>query len=112
MHVLHSSEIIYGAFQVVQWQRLVNTGDETVMNLVPGPRTFPEEGKDIPFHYSCLGNPWTEEPGGLWLRGSQKSDMIEHVYTFIERLLNGRVWGDGLKAMATIEMNQTNGKMT
>ena len=26
-----------------------------------------------PFQYSCLGNLWTEEPGGLQFMGSQKS---------------------------------------
>ena len=26
-----------------------------------------------PLQYSCLGNPWTKEPGGLQPMGSQKS---------------------------------------
>ena len=26
-----------------------------------------------PLQYSCLGNPWTEKPGGLQSMGSQKS---------------------------------------
>ena len=25
----------------------------------------PGEGNGNPLQYSCLGNPWTEEPGGL-----------------------------------------------
>ena len=33
---------------------------------------FLEEEKSTPFHYPCLGNPWTEEPGGLQSMGSQR----------------------------------------
>ena len=29
-------------------------------------------GNGKPLQYSCLGNPWTEEPGGLQPMGSQK----------------------------------------
>ena len=28
------------------------------------------EGSDTPLQYSCLENPWTEEPGGLQSMGS------------------------------------------
>ena len=27
------------------------------------------EGNGNPFWYSCMENPWTEEPGGLWSIG-------------------------------------------
>ena len=30
-------------------------------------------GNGNPLQYSCLGIPWTEEPGGLQSMGSQKS---------------------------------------
>ena len=41
---------------------------------VPGTGRFPGEGKGNPLlQYSCLGNPMTEEPGGLDSLGSQKS---------------------------------------
>ena len=30
-------------------------------------------GNGNPFQYSCLRNPWTEEPGGLQSMGLQKS---------------------------------------
>ena len=30
------------------------------------------EGNGNPLQYSCLGNPWTEEPGGLQSMESQK----------------------------------------
>ena len=29
-------------------------------------------GNDNPLQYSCLENPWTEEPGGLQSMGSQR----------------------------------------
>ena len=36
------------------------------------------KGKDNSFQYSCLGNPWTEEPGGLQSMGGHKElDMTE-----------------------------------
>ena len=57
------------------------------MNSVPGSRIFPEERNDNPFHFYCLENPWTEEPGRLRLMGSQRSDTTELAYMFIERLL-------------------------
>ena len=90
---------------------LVNTGKKTDMNSVPGSRIFPEEGKDNPFHFSCLENPWTEEPGRLWLMGSQRADTAEHVYIFIEQLRNGRALSEGLKKQ-WLQLNQTNMKMT
>ena len=31
----------------------------------------PGEGNGNPLQYSCLENPWTEEPGRLWSLGSQ-----------------------------------------
>ena len=48
---------------------LVNTGD---LDSVPGSGRSPGEGNDSPFQYSCLGNPWTEEPGGLQPMGLQR----------------------------------------
>ena len=38
---------------------------------VPGSGRSPGGGHDNPLQYSCLENPWTEEPGGLqsvWLQ--------------------------------------------
>ena len=31
---------------------------------------FDREGNGTPLRYSCLENPWTEEPGGLQSMGS------------------------------------------
>ena len=42
-----------------------NAGDT---GLIPGPGRFP--GKAMAPQYSCLENPWTEEPGRLQSMGS------------------------------------------
>ena len=39
-----------------------NAGD---MGLIPGSRRSPGEGNGNSLQYSCLENPWTEEPDGL-----------------------------------------------
>ena len=39
-----------------------NAGD---LGLIPESGRSPEEGNGNPLQYSCLRNPWTEEPGGL-----------------------------------------------
>ena len=51
-----------------------------------------EVGNGNSLQYSCLDNPWTEEPGGLQSMGSQKSQtrlimhahahMYVHEYTY------------------------------
>ena len=46
-----------------------NVGDPA---LIPGSRRSPGEGNGNPFQYSCLENPWMEEPGGLQPMGSQR----------------------------------------
>ena len=38
----------------------------------PGLGRSPGEGNGNPFQYSCLGNPWTEEPGRLQSMGLQR----------------------------------------
>ena len=43
--------------------------------LIPELGRFPGEGNDYPLQYSCLGNPWTEEPGGLQ---SMESQRLKH----------------------------------
>ena len=49
---------------VAQWIQNppCNGGD---LGSIPGSRRSPEEGNGNPLQYSCLRNPWTEEPGGL-----------------------------------------------
>ena len=43
--------------------------------LIPELGRFPGEGNDYPLQYSCLRNPWTEEPGGLQ---SMESQRLKH----------------------------------
>ena len=41
---------------------------------LPGSGRSPGKGNGNPLQYSCLGNPRTEEPVGLWTLGSQELD--------------------------------------
>ena len=45
------------------------TGDIRDLGSNPGLGRSPEEGLGNPLQYSCLENPWTEEPGRLWSIG-------------------------------------------
>ena len=47
-----------------------NEGDARDTDLIPGLGRPPEGGNGNPFQYSCLENPWTEEPDGLLSMGS------------------------------------------
>ena len=42
------------------------------MGPIPESGRSPGEGNGNPLQYSCLGNPTTEEPGGLQSMGSQR----------------------------------------
>ena len=50
---------------------------------------YPGEINGNPLQYSCLGNPWTEEPGGLQSMGLQRaghniaSEQQQQINTFI-----------------------------
>ena len=46
-----------------------NVGD---LGSIPGSGRSPEEGNGNPLQYSCLENPWTEDPGRLQSMGSQR----------------------------------------
>ena len=50
-----------------------NAGD---LSSIPGSGGLPGEGNGSPLQYSCLGNPWTEEPGGLQSVGSQSQTEL------------------------------------
>ena len=43
------------------------------MGSIPDSGRSPGEGNGNPLQYSCLGNPWTEEPSGLQSMGSQRA---------------------------------------
>ena len=54
------------------------------LSSIPGWRRSPGRGHGNPLQYSCLGIPWTEEPGRLQSVGSQRvrQDLaIEHECT-------------------------------
>ena len=46
-----------------------NTGDIRDMDTIPGSGRSPGAGHGNPLQYSCLENPWMEEPGRLWSIG-------------------------------------------
>ena len=48
-----------------------NAGD---LSSIPESGKIPGEGNRNPLQYSCLENPWTEEPGGLQSMGLQRVD--------------------------------------
>ena len=49
-----------------------NAGDLRGMGLIPGLGRAPRGGHGKSLQYSCLENPMTEEPGGLWSMGPHK----------------------------------------
>ena len=51
---------------------LANAGDSGDMGLILELGRSPGGGHGNPRQYSCLENPWTEEPGGLKSMGSQR----------------------------------------
>ena len=63
-----------GASQVVLVVKKssANAGDVRDANSIPGSGRFPGGRHSNPFWYSCLENPWTEEPGRLQSIGSQR----------------------------------------
>ena len=51
---------------------LAKAGDIRDVSLIPGSGRFLRGGHGNPLQYSCLENPWTEEPGGLQFIRSQR----------------------------------------
>ena len=47
-----------------------NAGDIGDMGLISGLGKFPGRGSGNTLQYSCLENPWTEEPDGLQSLGT------------------------------------------
>ena len=48
-----------------------NAGDTGDEGSIPGSGRYPEGGNGSLLQYSCLGNPMTEDPGGLLFLGLQ-----------------------------------------
>ena len=51
------------------------------VGLIPGSGRSPGGGHGYPFQYSCLENPWTEEPGRLQSIGSQSRTRLKRLST-------------------------------
>ena len=49
-----------------------SAGDIRDLGSIPGSGRSPGGGSGNPLQYSCLENPWTVEPAGLWSTGSQR----------------------------------------
>ena len=49
-----------------------NAGDIRDLGLISGLGRFPGGGHGNPLQYSCLENPWIEEPGRLLSMGSRR----------------------------------------
>ena len=60
-----------GASQMVK-KLPANAGNTGDVGSVPVLGRSPGEGNGNPLQYSCLGNTWVEEPGGLQSMGLQR----------------------------------------
>ena len=53
------------------------------LGLIPGLRKSTGEGNGNPLQYSCLQNPWTEEPSGLQSTGLQSQTWLsDFIFAF------------------------------
>ena len=59
--------------------KITNSQAKGDASSIPGSERFPGGGNGNPLHYSCLENPWTEEPGRL--QDHKESDVTEHPCT-------------------------------
>ena len=75
-----------------------NAGD---LGLISGLRRSPGERNGYQLWYSCLGDPWTEEPGGLQSMGLQRvgHDWVTNTHTHTHTCMHtlGR-WCSGTRA--------------
>ena len=62
-----------------------NAGNARDAGSIPGLGRSPEGGHRKPLQYSCLGIPWTEEPGRLQSTGLERVEHKWHdlVHTFL-----------------------------
>ena len=58
-----------------------SAGDTRDTGLIPGSGRPPGGGNGNPLQYSCLENPWIEEPGGYSPWGHKESDATERLST-------------------------------
>ena len=62
---------LIGTSLVSQWLKNLSVNSEDLRSILESGR-FLGGGNDSPLQYSCLENPWTEEPGGLQSVGCQR----------------------------------------
>ena len=60
---------------LISKEHACNAGD---LDSIPRWGRSPGGGHGTPLQYSCLENPWTEEPGGLQSMGSQRVGHDRH----------------------------------
>ena len=53
-----------------------NAGNAGDMGLIPRSGRSPGVGNGNTLQYSCLGNSWTEEPGGLWSKAAKSHSWL------------------------------------
>ena len=66
------------------------------------------EGNGNPLQYSCLENPWTEEPGRLQSMGSLESDTTERLHFHLSLSCIGE--GNGNPLQCSCLENPRDGK--
>ena len=68
-----------------------NAGDTEDTGLIPGSGKSPGEGNGNPLQYSCLENPWTEEPGRATVQGVTKMISNPYISTYANKPPNFKV---------------------
>ena len=87
---IHLVYLSLGASQVVLVVRNlpINAGDIRDADLIPGSGRSPGGGHDSSLQYSCLENPWTEEPGGLQFSGAQRVGHEWYILVYTRVLMS------------------------
>ena len=91
-----------------------NAGDA---GSIPELWRSPREVNGNPLQYSCLGNPWTEEPGGLYSMGLQRvghewttnqQQQTSYIMDYI--LYNAKIFSESFKPCLCLFILSTNKK--
>ena len=64
--------LIFSGKECLGGKEPASAGATEEVSLISGLKRSPSGGNGNLLHYSCLGNPWTEEPGGLQSIGLQR----------------------------------------
>ena len=82
---------MFWAFQVVLVVKNLpgNAGNIRNTDSISGLGRSPGGGHGNPLQYSCLENPWTEEPSGLqWGRKElDMTEVTEHSHTYFNKVM-------------------------